>query len=132
MSSLDDRLSRAFRSIDVAPDFDARLLARLRDAKADGAVERAAAARQRELDAREIAGRNLRHWRRTAIRMLSLDALGAGTLLVVLLTVLPRALARVTTYGAGSLLTALIALIAVLFAVRLLSFAPARDNGAHR
>lgn len=106
MSSLDDRLSRAFRSIDVASDFEVRLMARVHAEKADGAAERAAVARKRELEAYDIAGRSVDRWRRAALRMLSLDAVGGTTLLIVLIAVLPRVLPRFATYGAGYLLMA--------------------------
>ena len=106
MSSLEDRLSRAFRSIDIASDFEVRLMARVQAEKADGAAERAAVARKRELEAYDIAGRSVDRWRRAALRMLSLDAVGGTTLLIVLIATLPRLLPRFATYGAGYLLMA--------------------------
>jgi hypothetical protein len=124
MSSLDDRLSRAFRSIDVASDFEVRLMARVHAEKADGPVEHAAVARKRELEAYDTAGRNVERWRRAALRMLSLDALGGITLLIVLIAALPRLLPHFATHGASYLLTAVAIGVAAFCAFSLLTLSP--------
>ena len=126
MSTLDDRLSRTFRSIDVAPDFEVRLMARVQAEKADGAMERAAVARKREQEAYDIAGRNVERWRRAALRMVSLDAVGGTTLLIVLIAALPRLLPRFATYGASYLLMAVAIGVA---AFSLLPLSPWKGRG---
>jgi hypothetical protein len=82
-SDLDERLQVLFRGLDVAPEFDARLIARLQAESQTDAVERAMRARQQE---RERYGRvlsDVQIWRRSMLRLLTLDTLGVGLLLVV-------------------------------------------------
>jgi hypothetical protein len=82
-SKLDERLQALLRGLDVGPDFDARLMARLQaESQADG-VERAMRARQWESERHARALSDLKSWRRSMLRLLTLDTLGIGLLLVV-------------------------------------------------
>jgi hypothetical protein len=128
MSTLEDRLARTFRSIDVASDFEVRLMARVHAEKARRAVESLAAARKREQEAYDLAGRSVDRWRRAALRMLSLDAVAGSTLLIALIAALPRLVPRFAAYGASYLLTALAMGVAVFFAFSLLTVSPFRGT----
>ena len=81
-SELDRHLQALFAGLDTGADFDARLMARLRAESQKEANERAARAQQeRARYRRSIA--ELQSWRRSMLRLLTLDTLGIGLLLVV-------------------------------------------------
>ena len=80
---LDQRLQVLFRGLDAGPDFDARLMARLRAESQTDGVERVRRARQQEQERHGRALSELRSWRRSMLRLLTLDTLGIGLLLVV-------------------------------------------------
>ncbi|HZF16417.1 MAG TPA: hypothetical protein VE046_10780 [Steroidobacteraceae bacterium] len=120
MISIDDRLAKLFGSIDVDPDFDVRLMARVRAAEADRNAERLRAERQRAQEDYLVAGMSLERWRRAALRMLSLDTIAAVTLMMVLAAALPRVLPKFDAIGFGYLAAGIAALIAIVAAIRLL------------
>lgn len=122
MKTLDERLSQALRAIDVPADFETRLMARVHAEQTARTEERVAAARTWAQQNYDAAGRELRLWRRAALRMLTLDALGAVTLLIVLMIALPRVAPRVAAFGA-SYAPLLIALGVALFGAAIL-FSP--------
>jgi len=105
MSTLDERLSRLFTQTDAPPDFEVRLMARVRAEEAD-ATDRQAA-REHEAATYAAARHGLQRWRRIALRMFSLDALAAGTLFIVLLGSLPRLLPKSGFLSPGLVLTAM-------------------------
>jgi hypothetical protein len=80
---LDQRLQALFRGLDTGPDFDARLMARLRAESQTDVVERVTRARQQEHERYERALSDLQRWRRSMLRLLTLDTLGIGILLVL-------------------------------------------------
>lgn len=80
---LDQRLQALFGGLDTGPDFDTRLMARLRAESQTDVVERVTRARQQEQERHERALSDLQSWRRSMLRLLTLDTLGIGTLLVV-------------------------------------------------
>ena len=80
---LDQRLRVLFRGLDAGPDFDVRLMARLRAESQTDVVERAMRARQQERERHGRALSDLRSWRRSMLRLLTLDTVGIGFLLVV-------------------------------------------------
>jgi hypothetical protein len=80
---LDQRLQVLFRGLDAAPDFDARLMARLRAESRTDTVERVMRARQQEQARHGRALSDLQSWRRSMLRLLTLDTLGIGLLLAV-------------------------------------------------
>jgi hypothetical protein len=82
-SKLDEHLQVLFRGLDTEPDFDARLMARLRAELQTDVVERARRARQQERERHGRALSDLQSWRRSMLRLLTLDTLGIGLLLVV-------------------------------------------------
>jgi hypothetical protein len=82
-SKLDERLQILFRGLDTGPDFDARLMARLQAESQIDVVERALRARQQERERHRRALTDLQIWRRSMLRLLTLDTLGIGSLLVV-------------------------------------------------
>jgi len=82
-SKLDERLLALFRGLDVGPDFDARLIARLRTESQTDGIERATRARRQESVRHARALSDLQSWRRSMLRLLTLDTLGIGLLLVV-------------------------------------------------
>lgn len=82
-SDLDQRLQRLFRGLDASPDFDARLMARLHAEARTDAVERAMRAREQERERYGRALSDLQIWRRSMLRLLTLDTSGVGLLLVV-------------------------------------------------
>ncbi len=82
-SQLDERLQALFRGLDTAPDFDARLMARLRAESQTDAAERASRALQQERERHGRALLDLQSWRRSMLRLLGLDTLGIAFLLVV-------------------------------------------------
>ena len=82
MSTLDERLQVLFRGLDTGPDFEARLMTRLRAESQTATAERAMRARQeRERHGRALS--DLHSWRRSMLRLLTLDTLGIAFLLVV-------------------------------------------------
>ena len=82
-SKLDERLLALFRGLDVGSDFDARLMARLRTESQTDGIERATCARRQESVRHARALSDLQSWRRSMLRLLTLDTLGIGLLLVV-------------------------------------------------
>ena len=82
-SELDKQLQALFGRLDTGADFDARLMARLRaEARADAAGW-AMRARQQERARYRSAVLELQSWRRSMLRLLTLDTLGIALLLVV-------------------------------------------------
>jgi len=81
-SELDKHLQALFGGLDAGADFDARLMARLR-------VESQTEANERDMRAQQERARyrravlELQSWRRSMLRLLTLDTLGIGLLLVV-------------------------------------------------
>lgn len=82
-SELDRRLQALFGGLDTRADFDARLMARLRVESHTDAAERAIRVRQEERERYRKALLGLRSWRRSMLRLLTLDTLGITLLLVV-------------------------------------------------
>ena len=90
-SQLDKHLEALFGGLDTAADFDARLMARLRAESQTDAGERAIRARQQERERYRKALLALQSWRRSVLRLLTLDTLGIALLLVVaVVTAWPR------------------------------------------
>jgi len=83
-SELDKHLKALFGGLDTGADFDARLRARLRAESQTEASERARRAHQERARYRS-AVLELQSWRRSMLRLLTLDTLGIGLLLVVAL-----------------------------------------------
>jgi len=81
-SELDRHLQALFGGLDTRPDFDARLMTRLRAESQTEANERAMRAEQERARYRR-AVLELQSWRRSMLRLLTLDTLGIGLLLVV-------------------------------------------------
>ena len=81
-SELDKHLQALFGGLDAGADFDARLMARLRVESQTEANERAMRAQQERARYRR-AVLELQSWRRSMLRLLTLDTLGIGLLLVV-------------------------------------------------
>src|SRR5215467_4966944 len=81
-SELDKHLQALFAGLDTRADFDARLLARLRAESQTDAIERAMRARQQERARYRRAVLELQSWRRSMLRLLTLDTLGIVLLLV--------------------------------------------------
>jgi hypothetical protein len=82
-SELDKHLQALFGGLDTRTDFDTRLMARLHAESRPDAAERAIAARQQERARYWRAVSELRSWRRSMLRVLTLDTLGIALLLVV-------------------------------------------------
>jgi hypothetical protein len=82
-SQLDKHLEALFGDLDTAAGFDARLMARLRAESHTDAAERAIRARQRERARYRQALLELQSWRRSMLRLLTLDTLGIAVLAVV-------------------------------------------------
>jgi negative regulator of sigma E activity len=82
-SELDKHLQALFGGLDTRTDFDARLMARLRAESHRDTTARAARARQQERARYGRAVRELQSWRRSMLRLLTLDTLGIAILLVV-------------------------------------------------
>ena len=80
---LDKHLRALFGGLDTRPDFDARLMARLRAESQADATERMMRARQQESARYRRAVLELQGWRRSMLRLLTLDTLGIGLLLVI-------------------------------------------------
>ena len=83
-SELDAHLRALFGGLDTAADFDARLMARLR-ADSQDATARAMRALQQERARCRRAVLELHSWRRSMLRLLTLDTLGIALLLLVAL-----------------------------------------------
>jgi hypothetical protein len=82
-SKLDERLKVLFGGLDAGPDFDARLMARLQAESRTDRKERAMRARQQENERHARALSQLTSWRHSMLRLLTLDTLGIGLLLIV-------------------------------------------------
>ncbi len=82
-SDIHQRLQTLFRGLDAAPDFDARLMLRLRTEGADRLGGAGAAARRREQERHSKSVRELGSWRRSMLRLLTFDTLAIGGALVV-------------------------------------------------
>ena len=81
-SELDEHLQALFGGLDTGADFDARLMARLRAESQKEANERAMREQQEHARHRKAVS-ELQSWRRSMLRLLTLDTLGIGLLLVV-------------------------------------------------
>jgi hypothetical protein len=81
-SELDKHLQALFGGLDTRADFDARLMARLRAESQTAATERAMRTREQERARYRRAVSELQTWRRSMLRMLTLDTLGIALLLV--------------------------------------------------
>jgi hypothetical protein len=81
-SELDRHLQALFGGLDTRADFDARLMTRLRAESQAEANERAMRVKQERARYRR-AVLELQSWRRSMLRLLTLDTLGIGLLLVV-------------------------------------------------
>jgi hypothetical protein len=81
-SELDKHLQALFGGLDTRADFDARLMARLRAESQTAATERAMRTREQERARYRRAVLELQTWRRSMLRMLTLDTLGIALLLV--------------------------------------------------
>jgi hypothetical protein len=81
-SELDQHLQALFGGLDTRADFDARLMARLRAESHTAAAERAMRTREQERARYRRAVLELQGWRRSMLRMLTLDTLGIALLLV--------------------------------------------------
>jgi hypothetical protein len=80
---LDRHLQALFGDLDTGADFDARLMARLRAESQLDAAGRAVRARQQERARHRRAVVALQSWRRSMLRLLTLDTLGIALMLVV-------------------------------------------------
>src|SRR5437773_2970315 len=87
MSTPDSELNKHLRALidglDTGADYDARLMARLRAESQIDATERAMRARQQERARYRRALLELQSWRRSMLRLLTLDTLGIALVLVV-------------------------------------------------
>ena len=81
-SELDRHLRALFAGLDTGADFDARLMARLRAESHTEANERALRAQQERARYRQAVS-ELQSWRQSVLRLVTLDTLGIGLLLVV-------------------------------------------------
>lgn len=81
-SELDKHLQALFGGLDTRADFDARLMARLRVEPQTAATERALRTREQERARYRRAVSELQGWRRSMLRMLTLDTLGIALLLI--------------------------------------------------
>lgn len=86
-SELDKHLQALFGSLDTRADFDARLMAHLRVESQADAAGRAIRARQQERERYQKQLLELMSWRRSTVRLLTLDTLGILFLLVVAIVV---------------------------------------------
>jgi len=115
MNTIDDRLSRMFGAIDVPSDFETLVMARVHAANMQSMAERANSAQTSAQQTYDTAARNLQQWYRAALRMLTLDGLGAATLLCVLMAELPRVSPRFAGYGSIYALSLIALFAAVAF-----------------
>jgi hypothetical protein len=81
-SELDRRLQALFGGLDTGAEFDARLIARLRVESQAATAERAIRAQHQERERYRKALLELQSWRRSMLRLLTLDTLGITFLLV--------------------------------------------------
>jgi hypothetical protein len=86
-SELDKRLRALFGGLDTGADFDARFVSRLRVESQAATAERAVRARHRERERYRKAQLELQRWRRSMLRLLTLDTLGITFLLVAAIVV---------------------------------------------
>jgi len=84
-SELDRHLQALFGGLDTRADFDARLMARLRAESQTAASERVMRARQQERARYRRAVLELHSWRRSMLRLLTLDTAGITFMLIVAL-----------------------------------------------
>jgi len=82
-SQLDQHLQALFGRLDTGADFDARLMARLRAETHTDVAGRAMRARHQERARYRSAVLELQGWRRSMLRLLTLDTLGIALLVVV-------------------------------------------------
>ena len=82
-SELDKHLRALFSGLDASADFEVRLMARLRAEPHTDAPERAKRARQQERARYLSAVSELQSWRRSMLRILTLDTLGIAFLLTI-------------------------------------------------
>jgi hypothetical protein len=83
--TLEQRLSAAFGSLDVGPDFDSRLMNRLRTEACNDAAAAARLAREREEMRYGAARRHLHSWRRWSqviSRVMTLERAGIAALVI--------------------------------------------------
>ncbi len=80
-AELDRHLKALFSGLDTRADFDARLTARLRAESQTDVVEWSMRARQQECARYRRAVLELQSWRRSMLRVLTLDTLGIALLL---------------------------------------------------
>ena len=90
-------------------------MARVHAAEMQRLAEHANSAQTSAQQSYDTAARNLRQWYRTALRMLTLDGLGAATLLFVLMAELPRVSPRFAGYGSIYALSLIALIAAVIF-----------------
>jgi len=86
-SELDKHLHALFGGLDTGTDFEARLMAHLRTESQADAAERVLRAQHQERDRYRKEQLELTSWRRSAVRLLTLDTLGISCLLVVAVAV---------------------------------------------
>jgi len=120
-SELDKHLRALFGGLDTRADFDARLMARLQTESRGETTERVMQARQQERARYGRAVLELQSWRRSMLRLLTLDTLAIAVVLVVaIVTAGPRLSQDVMEisrqYGPyiGSLVAVLIAVVPLL------------------
>ena len=82
-SGLDKHLQALFGSLDTGPGFEARLIAHLRVESQADAAGRAIRAQHQERERHRKELLQLKGWRRSTVRLLTLDTLGISSLLVV-------------------------------------------------
>jgi hypothetical protein len=82
-TQLDERLQRLFRDLDAAPDFDARLMERLRAESKTDAHERMIRTRKQERERHERALPELQSQCRSTLRRLTFDTVGIACLMIV-------------------------------------------------
>lgn len=80
---LDQHLQALFGDLDTGADFEARLVTRLRAESQLDATEQARRALQQERARHQRAVSELQSWRRSMLRLFTLDALGIAALLVM-------------------------------------------------
>ena len=80
---LDQHLQALFGDLDTGADFEARLVTRLRAESQLDATEQARRALQQERARHQRAVAELQSWRRSMLRLFTLDALGIAALLVI-------------------------------------------------
>ncbi|MGN6453295.1 MAG: hypothetical protein ACTHL7_09540 [Steroidobacteraceae bacterium] len=83
-SELDEHLMALYGGLDTRPDFDVRLMARLRVESQREATQRAMRAQQERARYRR-AVLELQSWRQRTLRLLTLDTVGVALLLLVAL-----------------------------------------------